>query len=73
MGWTPPHLNGIYVPNWTFHQPVKRKENFGFSNTDLRSKYVSPTTFGRDKLLDNENASHLHLNHNGCFLLFSRN
>jgi hypothetical protein len=26
MGWTPPHLNGIYVPNWKFHQPVKRKE-----------------------------------------------
>jgi len=19
MGWTPPHLNGIYVPNWSYH------------------------------------------------------
>jgi transposase len=26
MGWTPPHLNGIYVPNWRFDQPIKRKK-----------------------------------------------
>jgi transposase len=26
MGWTPPHLNGIYVPNWKCHQPVNRKK-----------------------------------------------
>ena len=23
MGWTPPHLDGIDVPNWSCHKPVK--------------------------------------------------
>jgi hypothetical protein len=27
MGWTPPHLNGISVPNWKFSQPVNRERD----------------------------------------------
>ena len=26
MGWTPPHLNGIEVPDWECHQPVAREK-----------------------------------------------
>ena len=26
MGWTPPHLNGIKVPDWKFAQPVNREK-----------------------------------------------
>jgi hypothetical protein len=26
MGWTPPLLNGIYVPNWSCYQPVNKKK-----------------------------------------------
>src|SRR5271157_362343 len=26
MGWTPPHLNGIDVPDWKCHPPVDREK-----------------------------------------------
>jgi len=26
MGWTPPPLNGIYVPDWSCYQPVNKKK-----------------------------------------------
>jgi transposase len=26
MGWTPPHLLGIKVPDWSFEKPVTRKK-----------------------------------------------
>jgi hypothetical protein len=26
MGWTPPHLNGIDVPDWKRHRPVNREK-----------------------------------------------
>ena len=26
MGWTPPHLNGIEVPDWKCHPPVNREK-----------------------------------------------
>ena len=26
MGWTPPHLNGIKVPDWKCHPPVNREK-----------------------------------------------
>src|SRR5437762_3010542 len=26
MGWTPPHLNGISVPDWKCHRPVGREK-----------------------------------------------
>jgi hypothetical protein len=27
MGWTPPHLNGIDVPDWKCHSPVNERRS----------------------------------------------
>jgi transposase len=32
MGWTPPLLNGIYVPNWSCYPPVNKKKESTMNN-----------------------------------------